>query len=289
MPIPGSEQRTLAELVAALHAEGLVDPDEALAGAELLVGWESAVVRAQDGWIYRFSRIGEDSFHRELAVLRYVDGRLPVPSPRVERVGTDQLVMVYRTITGHPLDLARVVELAPDEREPLTRSLAVVLAAMHDSAGPVDGWSVPHHDHQPMVDRIRAAVAGRPVDHRRILTGLLAAWERCPLAGSVDDPVLLHGDYHPGNMVFSSPTGALTGIWDFSCVVLGDPADDFRYLVGDSYPVAAEVATHYTRLTGRLVDLEAARLVGLLEAVCDAIDEGRPVSAVLDGRAMPPG
>lgn len=287
MPSPLTERRTLVELTAALHAAGLVDPADPLAGAELLVGWESAVVRTTDGWIHRFSRMEPGAFDRELAILALVDGRLGVPTPRVERIGYADLVMVYRTITGDPFDLAGVVEQTRAERAELTRSLATVLASMHDlTAEVVDRIEIPMADHTGMADEVRMAAARHSGWVREQLVKVLAAWDDCALAHPGDSAVLLHGDFHSGNMVFASPSGPLAGLWDFSCVERGDPADDFRYLVGSSADLAVETAEHYTALTGRPVDLDAARRTAVLEDLADALAEDRPLGEVLENRLL---
>lgn len=282
MPTPQAERRTLAELTAALHTRGLVDPADPLDGAELLVGWESAVVRTADGWIYRFARMGRETFDRELAVLGLVDGRLGVPTPRIERTDSDELVMAYRTITGAALDLDLVLGQTPTERAPLTRSWATVLATMHDLAPDVVGAvAIPPIDLTQQTDEVRSAAWPADPGVRARLTEVLAAWEDCVLAQPSDGGLLLHGDFHPGNMVFDSATGPISGLWDFTCVERGDPAGDFRYLVGDSVDLAAEIAEHYTALTGRPVDLHAARLAGVVETLSDAVAEGRPLTASL--------
>lgn len=94
MPSPTLETRSLRDLSAVLLDLGLIGRAEALTGAELIVGWESAVVRSRDGWIYRFGRKDEETFRRELDVLALVDGRLGVATPRIEAVDHPHLLMV---------------------------------------------------------------------------------------------------------------------------------------------------------------------------------------------------
>ena len=58
-----------------------------------------------------------------------------------------------------------------------------------------------------------------------LLDEIRATWE----AGAVPGPrVVLHNDFHLGNMVLDAPVGEMTGIWDFSCVALGEPTCDLR-------------------------------------------------------------
>lgn len=282
MPSPTLETRTLDDLCTVLAELGLVPRAADLAGAELLVGWESAVVRSREGWIYRFGREDEASFRRELQVLELVDGRLGVPTPRIEAVDHPQLLMVYRTITGADLDVPLVLRLTPSERSALVASMAEVLASMHalgDAAAAQ--LEIPVLDPTPLATEVLAA---RPTLGRRdqlSLDELLAAWHRTALSSRTAHPVLQHGDFHVGNMVFAGPTGPIAGIWDFSCVQLGDPAADLRYLAGQAPTLGGEIGAAYSALTGRPLDLEAARLMLVLEDIADAVAEQRSCADVL--------
>lgn len=55
----------------------------------------------------------------------------------------------------------------------------------------------------------------------------------------------------------------------------GDPSFDFRYLLGDSRELAARTASAYAARTGREIDLGLAAAAQVMEAVCDALEEGR--------------
>ncbi len=115
--------------MAAVVADGLeVTAD----GAQVHAGWESVVLETRDGWMYRFPRPHVD-FDRELSVLARLRGRLPVPIPTVERVGRSTRFAAYRKLEGYAFD-AHAYQAASDrQRTELTDSLAVFLAAMHDS------------------------------------------------------------------------------------------------------------------------------------------------------------
>ena len=258
---------------------------------ERLVGWESAVVRTDDGWIYRFSRLDFESFDREVAVLAAVDGKLGVATPRVERVDADHRVIAYRALTGYSLDLAGAVALKRSERHDLVESLATTLAAIHDLAGGlIEHLEIPDLDCSELVETISLVRPRLGGAQRSTLDDLVASWELTTLAHPGKSRALLHGDFHPGNMVFAAPTGALVGLWDFSCVERGDPAGDLRYLVGDSEMLTTEIVDAYHAITGRDVELEGARLIRVLEQISDAIEEGRPVEPVLHSwRSYRPG
>lgn len=287
MPSPLTETRTLPELITVLGDLGLAHP-RSLEGAEFLVGWESAVVRSRDGWIYRFSRLDAAAFERELKILAVVNGRLGAESPKIEAVDHDHQLMVYRTIVGAELDLPAVRKLTTEQRRPLVRSLAELLAAMHDllpaAAAQVE---IPSFDGARYVQDLQGVLPTHQDRNRQVLEDLLHDWKDCQLSAAASAPVLLHGDFHFGNVVFASPTGPVTGAWDFSCVAAGDPAADFRYLTADSVELTQEVATAYGQLTGREVDLTAATVCRELEDLSDAIAEGRPLGVEMGRMGRP--
>jgi aminoglycoside phosphotransferase (APT) family kinase protein len=282
MPSPATETRSLSELVNRLMELGWLPTSRQQQPIERLVGWESAVIRTDDGWIYRFSRLDADSFEREVAVLAAVEGPLCVNTPRIEMVDSAHRVIAYRTLVGHDLDLRAAMSLPPSDRHDLVGSLAAALAGMHDlkpqlpnsiSIPPLDGSTILRP-----ADAVREHLSGR---QRDLIDWLLTRWQDTPLAHPSEDAALLHGDFHPGNMVFTTPTGALSGLWDFSCVERGDPSGDLRYLVGDSAPLTVEIIQSYEAMTGRSIDLVGARLVRVLEEISDAVEERRSLEPVL--------
>lgn len=280
MPSPTSETRTLAELAAIVTAEGHpVDVDD----AELIVGWEGAVVRTGDGWIFRFPRTTAEEYHRELAILERLAGTLPVPTPDVEWTGQQTPFAAYRTIMGASLSRDVLATLSADERDLIGRSLADFLVAMHDRAPSMTDLQIPVRTGAGMGDGLQDALPQYDSETRASLERLLTAYEQSPIANGANEPVLVHGDFHFGNMVFTPPAGPLAGIWDFSCVELADPAHDFRYLLGDHDDLVASLARHYTAATGRHLDLAGARLARLLEDLGDAIEEDRPIAPILLG------
>lgn len=87
----------------------------------------------------------------------------------------------------------------------------------------------------------------------------------------------LHNDFHTGNMVFAGPgpVTELAGVWDFSCVQVGEPALDLRYLDGGPRDLLDRVAHEYERLTERQVDVAAAVVANRVENALDAVETGR--------------
>ncbi|MCL2535780.1 MAG: phosphotransferase [Nocardiaceae bacterium] len=261
------------ELIKAARADGLeselgIDLD----GAEFRVGWENAVLDTVDGWIVRFPRDDEVAFERELALLDRLHDRLPVPIPKIVRTGRRTPFAVYRRLDGAGLDLEAFEGADPLTRDRVAASFARFLAAMHDGLGAdeIGDLGVPSIDRaggDDITDRLPVALRSRYLLVRDRLRDRLAARPA--------RPVLLHDDFHLGNLVLDAPLGRLSGVWDFSCVCTGDPSFDFRYLLGDSRELAARIASAYAARTGREIDLGVAAAAAVLEQVSDALEEGR--------------
>lgn len=280
MPSPLTETRTLPELAELVLAEGR---DLDLPGAELLVGWENAVIRTADGWIYRFPRMGAESYRRELAILERLAGTLPARTPEIVWTGRRTEFAAYRTIVGATPDSAALRTAPEAVRRATARSLAEFLVAMHcrfDAAERAE-LGIGTQDPQAVVREVEASLPSLPPHDRDRLRRLVAAYQETELAAPESRPAVLHGDFHFGNLVLDAPTGTLAGVWDFSCVEYGNPASDLRYLLHDPADLGGLIVESYADLTGRVLDLRGALLVGALEFVCDALVEDRPLDPVL--------
>ena len=112
---------------------------------------------------------------------------------------------------------------------PLARDVAAFARALHGAdpaGGPVKppgsrGSALRHAD-----DGVRRALprlAGQ--DDGFDVTAAEAAWDACLAAGGWDrDPVWIHGDLQPGNLI--TDRGRLAAVIDFGALGLGDPAPD---------------------------------------------------------------
>ncbi|WP_147917463.1 phosphotransferase [Ruania zhangjianzhongii] len=211
------------DLVRALLQEQ--HPD--LAGLELREvhgGWDNQQWRLGKHLAVRLPRTerAPELLHREQTWLLRFAGRLPLPTPVPVHAGTPSDLFAHtwnivRWVHGEPADRAPISE--PDSAQ----LLAGFLTALHqqappeapvnpprglplDQVGPVDGHFEPITD-APQVGTLRelwsAAVAA-------------PAW-----AG---EPLWLHGDLHPANVVVQD--GRLAGVLDFGDLCAGDPAWD---------------------------------------------------------------
>lgn len=280
MPSPLTETRTLTELAELVLAEGReVD----LAGAELLVGWENAVIKTADGWIYRFPRMGPAAYRRELMILDRLAGTLPARTPEIAWTGRRTDFAAYRTITGANADTESLRTASDQVRRRTAHSLASFLVAMHDrfDAAERRDLGIGELDPQATVRELEEALPSLSPTGRTDLRTLIDAYQETELARPEPHPVTLHGDFHFGNLVLDQPTGVATGVWDFSCVEAGNPASDLRYLLGDRAGLGELIARSYGELTGRELDVRGARFAGDLEELTDALTERRPIEPVL--------
>ncbi|MEW2388382.1 aminoglycoside 3'-phosphotransferase/choline kinase family protein [Streptomyces venezuelae] len=170
----------------------------------------------------------------EARVLGHVEGRLPVPTPRLHAEGPYEngwrYVLMSR-LPGEDLSVAWP-RIPRADRERVVTDAAEALAALHaldpaplaDVLGPGD-WGA-------FVDRQRAGA----VDRQR-KCGLPEAWleqlpaflDSVPLpdAGSVR-PALLHTEFMRQHLIVDPADGwRLTGLFDFEPAMIGDPAYDF--------------------------------------------------------------
>jgi aminoglycoside phosphotransferase (APT) family kinase protein len=265
-------------LLAAVAAERL--PVELSRAVPHTDGWENAVVETADGWILRFPRVDDLPFEREVAILRRLAGRLPVPIPAIAFTGARTRFAGYRKLTGAAFDREAYLAAPAARRDALAASLARFLAAMHAALTPAEvaELGIPSVDHRRTLDTVLAGLDVLPDRHRPRVEPLAEQFARSWAAGQVaGPPVVLHNDFHTWNMVFAppGPVSELAGIWDFSCVQLGEPAYDLRYLDKSPRDLLERVAHQYQRLTGRVVDVAAAVVAIRLENALDALETGR--------------
>lgn len=160
-------------------------------------------------------------------VLRAVDGRLPVPTPRVEAAGDfgDWSYVLMTRLRGEPL-----TEVWPRtnerDRDGLAEQLGRALAALHRITVPALG---PPDWHRFVADQRAGCVA------RQRSRGLAPLWaaqipeflDSVPLPPS--PPVLLHTEVMREHLLVTrGPIGwSLSGLYDFEPAMMGDRDYEF--------------------------------------------------------------
>ncbi|MFD4632553.1 aminoglycoside phosphotransferase family protein [Streptomyces sp. NPDC058284] len=171
----------------------------------------------------------------EARVLSHVEGRLPVPTPRLHGSGTYDSGWHYILMSRLPgEDLAVAWPRIPRaDRERIVTDAAEALAALHAlDPGPLTGVLGPG-DWGAFVEARRAAAVGRQRER-----GLAEHWlAQIPgfldAAAPPDDetlrrPVLLHTEFMRQHLLVDPADGwRLTGLFDFEPAMIGDRAYDF--------------------------------------------------------------
>ncbi|MEU7579094.1 aminoglycoside 3'-phosphotransferase/choline kinase family protein [Streptomyces sp. NPDC041068] len=172
----------------------------------------------------------------EARVLGHVEGRLPVPTPRLHDWGTYENGWRYVLMSRLPgEDLAVAWPRIPHaDRERIVTDAAETLAALHaldpaplaDVLGPGD-WTA-------FLDRQRAGAVARqrerelPESWLEQIPGFLDSVE-LPADGATDagQHALLHTEFMRQHLIVAPDGWRLTGLFDFEPAMIGDRAYDF--------------------------------------------------------------
>jgi aminoglycoside phosphotransferase (APT) family kinase protein len=193
-----------------------------------------------DGWDNTTFRLGPEmsvrlpsgdaytaQVDKEHRWLPYLAPRLPLPIPQPLAKGAPSEVFprpwsVYRWLEGEPATVDRIADL-----ERFATDLAGFLDALYriDSVEEVAAGPHSHLRGAPVAvldDQTRAAIAagGGQIDGN----AALAAWERALETTFDAQPVWVHGDVVPSNLLVAG--GELAAVIDFGCCAVGDPACD---------------------------------------------------------------
>jgi aminoglycoside phosphotransferase (APT) family kinase protein len=221
---PSAEFDIDSSLVAALLADQ--HPDLADEPLRLVAnGWDNALFRRGDDLLVRLPRreAAAELVENEAAWLSTLQPLVPVPIPVPVRTGTPSWPYPWSWTISPWIDGLSALGLSAGERGPLAGPLGDALAALHAPApadapqNPVRGVDLRSRD---------AAVRGRlTTSASPAARGLESLWAELvdarPWSG---EPVWIHGDPHPGNVLVRD--GRLAALIDFGDVCAGDPATD---------------------------------------------------------------
>jgi aminoglycoside phosphotransferase (APT) family kinase protein len=194
-------------------------------------GWDVDVWRFGNHAV-RFPRraLGIRCLDNELIVLPHVADRVPVAVPRPSRIGMPVLgyparFYVHALLPGQPL-----IRTALDDasRAALAGALGAFLRALHAiPLAPLRAAGLRDDDRG---DVARIAARGLAWLDEVALPPPLAGAARALLAGPMPEmdaaPVLVHGDFHAGNLLVDEAGTELVGVIDWGDCAAGDPAID---------------------------------------------------------------
>lgn len=192
-------------------------------------GWDVDVWRF-GALAVRFPRraLGAACLDNELAILPHVAELVPVPVPRPLRIGAPVLGYPSRFYAHVVLPGAPILRAALDDAAlcALAPALGAFLRALH--AIPLAPVRAAGLADDPRGDVGRVAARGRDWLARVPLAPALAAAAGALLGGpppaDVDARVLVHGDFHAGNLLVDR--GEVSGVIDWGDAAAGDPAID---------------------------------------------------------------
>ena len=209
-------------------------------------GQRSRIMVLNGSLIFRF---GGAELGTEVAVLRALSGSLPlrIPDPQYEREGA---FIGYARLPGEPLWCETFLALDDATRERVAAQLAGFLRALHRMRIDVDVPMADSHDQWVELYR-RISEKLFPLMRPDRRDAVAQHFEQYLQNTFEFQPVLRHGDFGPGNILFDRRTRSVSGVVDFGSVALGDPAVDIASLIGPlgyGEPFLSLLAKDYPRL-----------------------------------------
>lgn len=195
--------------------------------------------------LFRFPRgtQAHEEIEREVALLRALQGRLPlpIPNPRYTSQGVPE---AGRAFIGYELPpgkylLKEMLESVNGEEtvQGLADQLAGFLSALHHfPVAELAHLSLPSRFNREGLEALYARAQEElfpqmPHDQRMPIAAQFEAFLAHPDHVAMT-PVLLHGNVGPETILYDAKERRISGVIDFSRACLGDPALDFARLVG---------------------------------------------------------
>jgi aminoglycoside phosphotransferase (APT) family kinase protein len=206
--------------------------------AYLKEGWDSRAYEIAGTWIFRFPKRADVASQqaREQALLRAIDGRLPVAVPRYELHGRASARFPF-AFAGYAKLAGRQARVGPDDVAPsIVDDLAAFLTALH--AIPIEvparvgvahhGWRAPAQMRERALEALAGAASSLgPARHDACRAYLDRACEET--AATTPAPTelcLLHNDLSSDHVLIDDHEHHVIGIIDWTDVEVGDPAVD---------------------------------------------------------------
>jgi aminoglycoside phosphotransferase (APT) family kinase protein len=244
--------------------------DVALESLTLLgEGWDNTVWLADGRWVFRFPRraLAIPGVEREIAALRTLAPRLPLPIPEPVFVGTPTDEFPWPWFGAPHVAGGEPLGLSVDVRSRLARPFGEFLRALHNAD--IDGLPA---------DPFGRADMSRRVPQTREWLGRLEAaglWRAPPSVAGVlttaehlappSATVVVHGDLHFRHVMVDA-SGTLSGVIDWGDLCRSDPAVDMS-LVWSLLPDRHEFLAAYGPVSEE--QLLRARVLALF--LCAAI------------------
>jgi aminoglycoside 2''-phosphotransferase len=271
-------------------------PELEIRGVRALDAYRSQhrVYVVNEAVVFRFpsSPAGVQALMTEKSILSRIHAMLtlPVPRPLYASSATHtpgEVFVGYHYIDGVPLTAEKLLSIRDiPRRRRLAKQLGSFLNALHAYPAEYIGVPLPEYerraDWQALYQEIREQLFARmrPDASRKIA----ALFEEFLGDASLAEytPCLRHGNLEPHNVLYSDETGMISGIVDFGCAGVGDPAADLAGLLvhGEEFLDWVSLTYPYPRALHKralfiytLAPLREA-LYGLRENDPRAVDQG---------------
>jgi aminoglycoside 2''-phosphotransferase len=263
-------------------------PDLTISAARMIAGEGqfNDIVVVNERLIFRFPRtpFAQATLAREVAVLTWIQGRLPLPIPnpvyRISDPTTGLLSgMGYPMLPGAPLgDVALAAITDPAARDRMAEQLATFLHGLHTlpvaelppelpPPDDVAAWTTMHQQFREQLYSFMRPDARQSID--ALFATLLDDLRRHPPA-----PALCHGDFGGSNILYNPQTLDISGVIDFSFTGLGDPAGDIASYTCFGEDIVARSRESYPTMQHMLPRARLYRGTFALQQALYALQDG---------------
>lgn len=202
-----------------------------------------AAFTVNHGWVFRFAHGAEGSarIDREAAVLPELAKSLSLRIPEIEYFARDPSTGLsfvgYHRIPGRGLSRELLRQMQAREQECVARALAEFLDCLHSFSTEYArqiGMPEYHYPTQFAEDIDRARTQAYPLMEGQLTDFCEQIVQEHLESGSLQfTPALLHDDLSQWHIFFDPSSSMITGVIDFSDMVVGDPIQDLMYLYDD--------------------------------------------------------
>lgn len=210
--------------------------------------YSNMVVEINGEWMFRFPRSEKvaETLERETALLDLLAEHIGFSIPRYEFIGKTVAMAGYRKIPGVNLSKEAYLSQGPAGRNHIAKELAAFLYQMHTGLKSWQAEDLGYREYFLKVQMLESTLPGtfEDPDLDALLENALRAFHA--EAGAHAEHVILHNDFHGGNMAYDQENNRLTGVFDFTNAVIGEPALDLSYLFTVDSDLVKRTAAYYS-------------------------------------------
>lgn len=199
-------------------------------------GLDSVAYIINDEYIFKRSKHREAAMNmkKEISVLRYLEGKLPILIPKIDYYDEENNICGYREIKGDILTPEIYLSMTDDEKEELARDIAEFLKCLHSLPLPeIDDLELDvvedyKSDYETLKETIYDKIPRQSINYLDELFRRILSDERI----TKYSVALCHNDLSCNHIVIRN--NKVVGIIDFGDVAITDKDKDFVYLLEDS-------------------------------------------------------